>query len=242
MKNRVNGCFLFLLTFCTLNVSAQSQFSGWGASFNTIKLDKKFSVHADMQWRSTDEWKQMQTLLLRPGLNFHANKNLVITAGYAYISNRNRAGSLSAYIPEHRIWQQVIYNHKIKTISAAHRFRLEQRLLAQTAIVSNELQKTGTVTSHRFRYFTRNTLPFQNAASFDRGWFGALQNEVFVNIANNDRVNGKFFDQNRLYLAIGYRLSRSFDLEAGYMNQYVSGSGDRFANNHITQLATYLRL
>lgn len=242
MKKQVFGCFILLLVMGTLHVSAQSQFSGWGASFNTFKLNKKFSAHTDVQWRSTDELKQMQTLLLRPGINFHANKHLILTAGYAYISNRNRSGNLSAYIPEHRIWQQVIYNHKIKTVFTQHRFRLEQRFLSTTGIVNNELEKTGTVTSHRARYFIRNILPLQNAASFTGGWFGALQNEVFVNVASNDRVNGKFFDQNRVYLAIGYRINKSFDLEAGYMNQYVSGRGDRFTNNHIAQLATYLRL
>lgn len=242
MKKQVCVCLLLLFTFSILNVSAQSQFSGWGASFNTFKLNKKFSVHADVQWRSTDELKQMQTLLLRSGINFHANKNLILTAGYAYISNRNRSGNLSAYIPEHRIWQQLIYNHKIKTVFTQHRFRLEQRLLARTAVVNNELEKTGTVTSHRARYFIRNILPLRQQASFTEGFFAALQNEVFVNVANNDRVNGKFFDQNRLYLAIGYRINKSFDLEAGYMNQYVSGRGDRFTNNHIAQLATYLRL
>ncbi|MDF2385335.1 DUF2490 domain-containing protein [Nostoc ellipsosporum NOK] len=242
MKKLIAVCFILLFTLCAITASAQSQFSGWGASFNTIKLNKKFSVHADVQWRSTDEVKQTQTLLLRSGINFHANKNFILTAGYAYISNRSRSGNLSAYIPEHRIWQQLIYNHKIKTVFTQHRFRLEQRFISTTGIVNNELEKTGTVTSHRARYFIRNILPFQNAASFTEGWFGALQNEVFVNVANTDRVNGKFFDQNRLYLAIGYRLSRSFDLEAGYMNQYISGRGDRFVNNHIAQLATYLRL
>ena len=69
-----------------------------------------------------------------------------------------------------------------------------------------------------------------------------MQNEVFVNIGNTANVNGKFFDQNRLYLAMGYRLCTSFDLEAGYLNQYISGRNSAFTNNHVLQVAGYLRL
>jgi hypothetical protein len=65
---------------------------------------------------------------------------------------------------------------------------------------------------------------------------------VFLNIGDKSPVNGKFFDQNRFYLALGYRVNPKFDLEAGYMNQYVSGSNDNISRAHILQLATYLRL
>ena len=72
--------------------------------------------------------------------------------------------------------------------------------------------------------------------------FSALQNEVFLNVGDKSAVNGKVFDQNRFYLALGYRLSAEFDIEAGYLNQYVSGSNDNLSRAHILQLATYVRL
>ena len=72
--------------------------------------------------------------------------------------------------------------------------------------------------------------------------FAALQEEVFLNFGNGDNTNGKTFDQNRIYLAIGYRVNAEFDIEAGYMNQYTSGRNDSFTNNHIAQVAGYLRL
>ena len=72
--------------------------------------------------------------------------------------------------------------------------------------------------------------------------FAALQNEIFINIGNTANVNGEIFDQNRLYLALGYRPHPKADIEIGYMNQYVNGKGNLFTNNHILQLAGYLRL
>ena len=95
--------------------------------------------------------------------------------------------------------------------------------------------------ANRFRYFIRNILPLNAEPGFSKGMFAALQNEVFLNFGNKENVNGKTFDQNRLYMAVGYRFSKSFDLEAGYMNQYINGRNND-VNNHIAQIATYIRL
>ncbi len=226
----------------SLSSLAQTQFTHWDAVFSTIKTGKKTSLHTDVQWRSTDNIKNTQTLLLRPGINFHLNKKIILTAGYAFINNRRTISSVTGYAPEHRLWEQLIINHKVKTIAVAHRFRLEQRFISKSVVVNNELENDGSLTAHRLRYFIRNILPLKKQESFQKGFFTALQNEVFVNIGNNNNVNGKFFDQNRLYLAAGYRLSDKADLEIGYMNQYVNGRGSQRTNNHILQLAGYLRL
>jgi hypothetical protein len=233
---------IITISYCTA-VSAQSQFSGWLATFNTFKTGKKTSIHNDIQWRSSDELKHTQTLLLRGGLNVHLNKKFTVTGGYAFIHNRRVINNVNGYAPEHRLWEQLLYNHKLKNIFVSHRFRLEQRFIAKTIVQNNELKNDGSVYANRFRYFIRNILPLQpQQQTFRKGLFAALQNEVFVNIGNTANVNGKFFDQNRLYLAVGYRLHSTFDLEAGYMNQYISGRGDAFTNNHVMQLAGYVRL
>lgn len=226
--------------FCSLH--AQSQFSAWLASFNTFKTGKKTSIHADLQFRSSDEWIHTQSLLIRSGLNVHLNKHFTVTAGYAYISNRRVMNEINGYVPEHRIWEQLFFSHRIKNITASHRLRLEQRFIAKTFVQEHELKCDGYVYANRLRYFFRNTIPFKQQVIFAKGMFAALQNEVFVNIGNTANVNGKFFDQNRLYLAMGYRLSPVFDLEAGYLNQYINGRNNAFANNHVLQAAGYLRL
>jgi hypothetical protein len=233
--------FSFTAGSFLLTTTAQSQFSGWVASFNTFKTGKNTSIHADVQWRSSDNLKHTQTLLLRSGLNIHLTKQLTVTGGYAFIHNRRVIGNTSGYTPEHRAWEQLLYNHKLKTSFVSHRIRLEQRFIAKTTLMNNELHNGGSMYANRLRYFLRNVIPLQQIV-FTKGLFAALQNEVFVNIGNTANVNDKFFDQNRLYLAMGYRLSSSFDLEAGYLNQYISGRNNTFANTHVLQLAVYVRL
>lgn len=238
---------VFLILFAAAHsffqaVNAQNQFTGWVASFNTIKTGKQTSLHTDIQLRSTNGWEQIQTILVRPGINFHVNKKTILTAGYAFISNRRTINNISDLVPEHRIWEQLLYNHKWKNIFISHRFRLEQRFMSKVIVVNNELESDGTAYANRFRYFIRNIIPFKKEKIFSNGLFAAFQNEVFVNIGNTANVNGEFFDQNRLYLATGYRINTKTDLEIGYMNQYVNGRGRQFTNNHILQLAGYLRL
>ncbi|HUR09907.1 MAG TPA: DUF2490 domain-containing protein [Flavitalea sp.] len=232
-----------LLSFLLIGITsfAQTQFSGWLASFNTFSSKGKTSIHLDVQLRSSDEWKEVQTFLARTGLNLKLRKNITATIGYAYISNRRTITGIAGYAPEHRIWQQLLLSHNWKRVGIAHRFRLEQRFISRSFVQNGNLENSGNVFANRFRYFIRGLIPFNDAMPFSKGLFAALQNELFLNLGDKSPVNGKTFDQNRAYIAVGYRLKSSFDIEAGYLNQYIEGRNG-ITNNHVIQLATYLRL
>ncbi len=195
----------------------------------------------DAQLRSSDQLEHVQTFLIRTGINYKLKNNLIATAGYAFISNRRVVENISGMPIENRLWEQLMVNHNLGFLPVQQRFRLEQRFLPISELSGSELKTTGTSFSNRFRYFTRALLPFSGEKNFSKGVFGALQNEVFLNFGDKGPVNGKTFDQNRLYLAVGYRIKSNLDLETGYMNQYISGRNKAFANNHIWQLAVYLR-
>jgi hypothetical protein len=211
------------------------------ASFNTFRLNNKLSLHFDAQLRSTDELKSVQSILLRPGLNVHVSKAWTLTGGYAYIANRRTAGSLSTLLPEHRLWQQALFSHHLNNLAVAHRLRFEERFIARPAVINNEMEAGGHDPAFRLRYFFRGMIPLSNTTAFTNGLFLALQNEVFLNTGDKSVVNGKTFDQNRLYSAVGYRFLKRIDLEAGYMNQYIN-TRTAFTNNHIVQIALYKRL
>ncbi|MBF7091299.1 DUF2490 domain-containing protein [Flavobacterium sp. ALJ2] len=237
--------FSIVVFFVNTTVNAQTQhtFSGWSAAFFTYELDNKFSVHFDGQARSTDKLKDVQSFIIRTGLNYHIKNNMIATIGYAYIGNNRTVMDINGWVPEHRIWEQFIFNQKFtlynRPLSLQHRLRLEQRFMGQPMIDQNELVTDSYDFAQRLRYFTRSIFPLSETSSFTNGAFVALQNEVFMNIENSP--NGKFFDQNRAYLALGWRVSTKFDIEAGYMNQYIVGKNNNTMNN-IVQLAAYIRL
>ena len=223
--------------------SQEHQQTGWLASFNTIKISSKWSVHAEFQLRSTNHWAQVQTVLPRIGINYHIRKNQVITAGYALIPNRVFTGGYNGLVSEHRVWQQYLLNQTIGSTVLTHRLRLEERFTPRAIVVGDDVLAGDRVVSVRARYFARAVIPFKKQVPFVKGPFIGLQEEAFVNVAGNKNVNGQFFDQNRAYVAFGYRVSKQFDVEAGYLNQFVVRiKGQENLMNHVVQLAFYTRL
>ncbi|MBC7617289.1 MAG: DUF2490 domain-containing protein [Pedobacter sp.] len=216
-----------ILSVQQLSAQTKQENSGWLFLLNSTKFSEKWGMHLDVQVRSTDNWGAIKNVLFRPGITYFIDKQQNVTAGYLLASTDLGATTLI----EQRIWEQYIFTHKINSVFTAHRFRLEQRFLDQPN--DNFAQ--------RLRYFIRLIKPLQKTEqAFNRGVFLALQNEVFLNIQNKERINNSLFDQNRLYLAVGYRFSKKVDLETGYLKQSIHGKTQNTVNN-VVQLAVYTR-
>jgi len=208
--------------------------TGWFAFFNTTRFSKHWGLQFDGQVRSANNWDHVRNVLIRPGLTYHFNAKNNLSIGYAYVGSFNKLSAPAKNsLTENRIWQQYINSIKFNQVSLQNRFRLEQRFIET---------QTGNVFAQRLRYFARTVVPLKKQKeSFSNGPFAAVQNEIFFNIQNKNVTNNHFFDQNRAHVAIGYRFTSKFDIEAGYMNQYINGATTNTSNN-IAQLALYTRL
>jgi hypothetical protein len=235
---------IFLLALCALSWSygsAQnvSQNAGWFMVLNSTKFNDRWGMHFDFQLRTQNNWDGVRNLLVRPGVTYYINQKSNATLGYLYaptfLQDDTPLGGakLKTSLTEHRIWQQYIYAHQPwKGAALIHRFRLEQRFIER---------QTDDLFSQRLRYFVRLMQPLRKQdGAFTKGMFAAIQNEVFLNLQNNEQLNSNVFDQNRAYLAVGYRTSNSFDIEVGYLNQAINGAVVSSTNNAI-QLALYTR-
>jgi hypothetical protein len=229
MCKTISILFILLAFNNSLKSQTVHQNTGWLFLMNT-KFNDKWGAHFDLQVRSSDEFQNVRNLLIRPGVTYFFNSSNNLTVGYLFTQTYT-SGSES--ITENRAWEQFIHTHKIKGINVSHRFRLEQRFIEKIA--------SDDVFAQRLRYFVRFLIPLKkDAKAFEKGFFAAVQNEVFFNVQNKDVVNNTFFDQNRAYLALGYRLQKKIDIEAGYMNQAVKGLSGH-TNNNILQVALYTR-
>jgi hypothetical protein len=227
--------FIVLSVFCLTNMAFSQtlqQNSGWLFLMNTTKISEKWGTHLDVQLRSADNWDYLRNFMFRPGITYSLNNNNDLTLGYLLNNTFSRAdGTSDNTVTEHRIWQQYLHKHKIGSIGVSHRFRAEQRIIEKYGETS--------LFAQRARYFIRAMIPLKSdARQFEKGAFVALQNEAFVHLQNEDAA--KIFDQNRAYVAAGYRLGKQLDLEMGYLNQTSTGS-QRYTTNHVVQLAVYTR-
>jgi len=227
--------FALLTLFCLISTAGIAQTlnqnSGWLFLMNTTKINEKWGAHLDVQFRSADDWDFLRSFLFRPGVTYYINSKNEVTLGYLLNETFNQDdGAADNKVTEHRIWQQYIYKHKIGKASVSHRVRNEQRFIER---------HQDNLFAQRFRYFIRAIVPVKKGQEqFDQGAFLALQNEAFIHLQNEDAP--KVFDQNRAYIAAGYRFSKQLDIEAGYLNQTSAGA-NRYTINHAVQLALYTR-
>jgi hypothetical protein len=210
------------------------QQTGWLLLLNNTKLNKNWGVYADVQLRSSDDFRKVTNLLIRPGITYYLNAKHEITLGYLNNTSYTYSNDqLDFHLTEHRIWEQYVFKHKLKTIAVNHRLRVEQRFI--------ERYNSGSFFAQRLRYFARFIIPLQKEIStFEKGIFMALQNEIFLNIQSKKELNMHVFDQNRVYGAVGYRFNKNIDLEAGYLNQCLLGAKNSTLNN-VIQFAVYTK-
>lgn len=236
MKLKTLSCLIFVQLIISGVASAQiNEFSTWGAWFHTQKFSDRWGASFDAQFRSAHHADFLKHVLVRPSVNYYFDKNKSAALGYAYVATNGRVNDVKTFRPESRIFEQFVVTNKVGTnTTITHRFRLEQRFLGQTTTQPDFF-------AQRFRYFARGVMPLNNDAVFTKGTFLALQNEIFANVQNKNKLNKHTFDQNRAYAAFGYRLNKMVDLEAGYLNQYIK-QAEAYTINHVLQFAVYTRL
>lgn len=201
--------------------------TGWAAWFNTSKLSDRYALASDVQVRSTDDWEHVRTVIARAGVTRTWRPGLAFGAGAAYIETVNVGGP---NLTEHRLWQQAVFTISSGPRTLTQRVRLEQRFIERAG--------RGDAYSTRLRYSARYVVPFGAAANPKPPFYVALQNEVMFNVSGHQSLNGRLIDQNRAYVGVGRRLTPKFDLELGYLNQYVVGRS-RDTSNHAIQTALY---
>ncbi|MEM9361790.1 MAG: DUF2490 domain-containing protein [Bacteroidota bacterium] len=213
--------FLFILTVSYTGLgqeNGEDEFGAWYMYFGTNKISERFSIHTEAQFRFYEFTSNFNQLLLRTGLNYHINSNAIATFGYAYIDtdptfqeSPDRANPI-----ENRIFQQFILKNKVWEFLFEHRYRLEQRFIDQTDILSDPEQDLSR-TEHRARYRIQVTLPLTDT------FFLNFYDELFINLQDD------LFGQNRLYGAVGVNITDTSSLQVGYLrNQFTNAVFDRF--------------
>ena len=225
--------FTFLIILPCLIIAQEKDHTAWLALNNSTKFNRTWGMHLDVQFRSADRLEYLRNFMFRPGLTYHLNKKANLTLGYMLNDTYTPSvGSGYNRLTEHRVWEQLLYNVFIGSTVLTNRLRLEQRFIEQSS---------SDVFSQRLRYMLRAVVPVtRQDSTFKKGLFIGLQDEVFLNLQNKSKLNGSVFDQNRAYLAIGYRFSPKLDLEAGYLNQFINGKSVNTSNN-VMQVAVYTR-
>lgn len=202
--------------------------TNWVQLFNAIKLDKKWSLHVEYQWRRESGLKNWQQSLFRFGVNRKLNDQVTVHLGYGWIETFPYGDfpiASAGTFPEHRIYEQISFRQPIKKWTLTHRFRMEQRWLGRVQPGTGRKIEAWTFL-HRFRY------QFKAQLAISTKWYAVAADEIFIGAGKNVGIN--IFDQNRIFLSAGYKLNQTVSIEAGYFNQTLQ-QGRRINNKSIVQ-------
>lgn len=190
-----------------------SDFGNWLIYIGSKKVNSKWNIHNEVQYRNYDAVGDLEQLLLRTGVGYNLsenNHNLLL--GYGYILSQNYVADTQEKtdVNEHRIFQQFTSKQKIGSVSLSHRYRFEQRF------VESDFKM-------RLRYFLAFKVPLVKTETLPSKLYISAYNEVFLN------TESSVFDRNRVYGGLGYQLNKNVRIEAGYMNQlFENASRDQF--------------
>lgn len=212
-------------------ISQQSSVDGWVFLSHEQMLSKKWSALSDIQVRSSNKFAHIETILLRPAIQFKWTKAQSLAVGYAYLGARVQEQNEKIYQIEHRLWQQYQLETENNKTVWTNRVRLEQRF------IQGERRFDF---SQRARFYSRIQLFLQRQMKAKRQMYFAFQNEVFLNVQHPEHVNGKLLGENRAHGAVGYHFSKNLEVEGGYMYRFEVE--DVNVHHHVFQISLRTKL
>ncbi|MDO9139298.1 MAG: DUF2490 domain-containing protein [Methylobacter sp.] len=222
----------FLLIFTnvkTVQAGSLEDFHTWGTLTATGSLSP---VHADLskfrywlegQGRFGDDSSRFSQGILRAGLGYAVTDTTSLWLGYGWIPSEQPIAAVP--FEENRIWQQLLWNKQYELGTFSSRSRFEQRFMG----IGNDV-------GWRFRQLLKASVPLR---IIDHTSF-VISDEYFVDINKTDWKADNGFDQNRLFVGIGYAFDAHAKTEIGYMNQYINKLKGPHALNHILSVNFYL--
>jgi len=196
---------------------------GWYQYFGTIQLTDKISIVPEYQWRREDFVSTWQQSLARISVNYKTKAGATLQGGYGFIQSFPFGDypTITGIQNENRIHQSLIWGSVQGKFDLQNRIRLEQRWL-----MPYKPGDTKAVYYNRIRYMLKASYPINSKLK------AIVWDELFTSFGKN--VKGNVFDQNRLFVGLGYEWAKGQKVELGYFSHIVE-QGNRVNNLPVFQ-------
>lgn len=208
---------------------------GWYNYFGTFKINNKFLLNTEYQFRRNNLITDWQQSLFRFGVSYNLSSKLHFRLGYAFIETfpygEIPINSYGKKFKEHRFYEMITLYDNGSFVDVSHRFLLEQRFVGRYSNYNLEKEDEYPLL-HRLRYMCRLQIPLTNKNKQKLAPYFVIYDELHIGFGKN--VNENIFDQNRLGILLGYRLNDVIKIEAGYINQLLQ-LGRELNNRNVFQ-------
>jgi Protein of unknown function (DUF2490) len=236
----VLAIFSYTLTAQSIRQNTSNN-NAWFAYMGSHKIADKWSLHLEFQYRTSEGLSKTLQILPRVGLNYHISSQAFVSAGYAFIQTYPY-GAFGSKIdfPENRIWEQLQLKNQVSNFEWISRFRLEQRYVQSPVVIigfGGPFTVTGpAIFTNRFRLLNRFSIPFKGKSIVNHSFYATIFDEFMINFGENVKTN--IFDQNRIFIGIGYKFPQLGRLEVGFLEQtIIKSDGIKVENNHTFSIS-----
>ena len=237
MKNIILVSFLLISKFSFAQKKVEKQQLIWYGYYNSLKFNESWSLHSEIQERQFYNPTAQHQLVFRSNLERKLIENWNASVGMTlFLQNPNNPNSESNLtVPELR--PDIGFNNKQKLsfMTINHRYKAEARFFHD---IENEKLVGGFRFSNiRLRYQLGLDFPLLKKEEKEKIIL-KVKDEIMFNIGK--KIVKNVFDQNRIYIALNYKLNAFYALEVGYMNWFQQQkTGTDFYNRDILRLSIF---
>ncbi len=179
----------------------------WLQYFGDNRISDRFSIHTEVEYWTWEAASNPHVLILRPAVNFHLNNGPFFSLGYTYVKSwpfeEEGIGT-----KQNHFFQQLILRSPVWRVRLFHRYRFEERWIR-----FDEAEETDFST--RLRYMLLLQFPLTRKTIQPNTLFLASYNELFINTGGREGA----FDQDRVYVALAYQITRTMCFHTGFLWQ-----------------------
>lgn len=237
MKKLIVFIIVLLPEFFLAQKMVEHQQLIWYGYYNSLKFNEKWSLNSEIQERQFYQPTAQHQLVFRTNLERKLIGDWNASVGMTYfLQNPNNPTSESNLtVPELRPDIGFGNKQKLGIVTINHRYKAEARFF-------HDVENNRLVGGYRFSNFR---LRYQVGLDFliwknerEQVFVAKIKDEIMFNLGNKMVKNT--FDQNRIYLAINYKINNSYAVELGYMNWFQQlKSGTDFYNRDILRFSIF---
>jgi hypothetical protein len=205
----------------------------WLAYFNQTRFTEKSGLWLDVHHRLTgDFFNKPSITIVRFGYIYYITDHVRLGVGDTFAKQYSDVGP---DVPEHRPWQQIQWTEKKSKLTVSQRLRVEQRF--RRNVLDGDLTDSYNF-NWRFRYNLQLTFPLRGEAISPSTPFAVFNNELHINAGKN--INYNYFDQNRLFVGVGFQFTKSTNAQLGYNYVFQQlPAGNEFLHINAIRLFVY---
>jgi hypothetical protein len=190
-----------------LSLSSFAQTEGlgtWDIIYGKYNFNKKWYAFFEPHLYSQKVKHDFSYYEYNLGVGYNLPKNVSVSMAVGHYVTYQSDGDFKTPLlnDEFRIWEQLSATNYIDRIKVEQRYRFEQRFTSSSGY------------RNRFRYRLNTVVPLNHNSLRAGTLYSGISDEIFI---TNETP---FFEQNWLFMGMGYQLTGHTALQVGWLNRF----------------------